>query len=48
MEKKKKNYVAPSMEVVEMEMQGSLLAGSSVQNDSIEDGNLNGFDDGWE
>lgn len=28
MEKKKKNYVIPSMEVVVMELQGSLLAGS--------------------
>ncbi len=40
----KKNYEAPAMEVVELKLQGSLLAGSSLNNESIEDGTLNGFD----
>ena len=43
MEKKKKNYITPSMEVVEMEIQGSLLAGSSVDG-NLEDANYNGED----
>lgn len=45
----KKEYVSPSMEVVKMEVQGSLLADSSnVQASSMEDGQLNGFDNEWE
>lgn len=44
----KRDYVAPSVEVVEMEIQTSLLAGSGEQRSTIEDGNLNGFDDEWE
>ena len=43
----KKNYEAPAMEVVELELQGSLLASSSVESTSFEDGELNGFDDDW-
>ncbi len=44
----KKSYVAPSVEVVEMGIQESLLAGSDVNSTSIEDGNLNNFDEDWE
>lgn len=44
---KRRNYEAPSMEVVELEMQGSLLAGSSVDGNSIEDANLKNFED-WD
>ena len=43
----RKDYVAPSVEVVEMQIQGSLLAGSNEQNGSIENAGLNGFED-WE
>ncbi len=45
--KQRKNYEAPAMELVELKVQGSLLAGSSMNGD-IESGNLNGFDDSWE
>lgn len=44
--KQRKNYVAPTMEVVELELQGSLLA-SSDYDATIENGNLEGFEDGW-
>lgn len=43
---KKKEYVAPKMEVVKMELQGCLLAGSQQQNaNSVELGTLEGFED---
>lgn len=42
----RKDYVAPSVEVVEMQIQGSLLAGSD-QNASIENAGLNNFEE-WE
>ncbi len=45
--KQRKNYEAPAMELVELKVQGSLLAGSSMKGD-IENGNLNGFEDSWE
>lgn len=44
----KKNYVAPSVEVVEMDVQESLLAGSGEQNGSIENGYTSGFDSEWD
>ena len=44
----KKNYEAPAMEVVELKLQGSLLAGSGTEtydsSDFGEDATLNGFD----
>lgn len=49
----KKYYVAPSVEVVEMKFQGSLLAGSGEQGEThekegdIEDGKLSNFFD-WD
>ena len=43
----RKIYETPATEVVELELQGSLLA-SSVQSTSIEDGDLNNFEDEWE
>ncbi len=46
--KQRKDYKTPATEVVELEMQGSLLAGSGEQNGSIEDGKLKGFDEDWE
>lgn len=46
--KQRKDYKTPATEVVELEMQGSLLAGSGEQNVSIEDGKLKGFDEDWE
>lgn len=46
--KQRKDYKTPATEVVELEMQGSLLAGSGEQNGSVEDGKLNGFDEDWE
>lgn len=46
---KKKEYLAPTMEVVEMQGKQSLLAGSnaSTSANSVEDGTLEGFDNGW-
>ncbi len=44
----KKNYVAPAMEVVELKLQGSLLAGSSANGTFDETGDLNDFDNSWE
>ncbi len=44
----KKNYEAPAMEVVELKLQGSLLAGSSVDGSFDETGDLNNFDSSWE
>ena len=49
----KKYYVAPSVEVLEMKFQGSLLAGSGEQGETheeegdIEDGKLSNFFD-WD
>ena len=43
----RKIYETPATEVVELELQGSLLASSSVESTSFEDGELNGFDDDW-
>ncbi len=45
--KHKKNYEAPAMEVVELKLQGSLLAGSSLEG-TMEDAGLNGFDEDWD
>ena len=45
--KHKKNYEAPAMEVVELKLQGSLLAGSGMEG-TMEDTGLDGFDDTWE
>ncbi len=44
----KKSYVTPSVEVVEMGIQESLLTSSDVNSTSIEDGKLNNFADDWE
>ncbi len=46
----KKNYEAPAMEVVELKLQGSLLAGSTLdcEDNGFEDATLNGFDSSWE
>lgn len=50
----KKHYVAPSVEVVEMKFQGSLLAGSGGQDEpheekgDIEDGELHNFNFDWD
>ena len=46
--KHKKNYEAPAMEVVELKLQGSLLAGSSLESTSFEDAELNNFDSNWD
>ncbi len=48
--KHKKNYEAPAMEVVELKLQGSLLAGSSLESTGSfdDDATLNDFDDTWE
>ena len=46
--KHKKNYEAPAMEVVELKLQGSLLAGSSLESTSFEDAELDGFDSSWD
>ncbi len=43
----RKNYEAPAMEVVELKLQGSLLAGSDLNGTSIEGGNISGFEDEW-
>ena len=48
MKKEKKCYVAPSVEVVCVELQGSLLETSGVPKGSVENGKLNGFDDDWD
>lgn len=46
---KKKEYVAPQLEVMEMEMQGCLLAGSRQQDtDATETGTLDNFDSDWQ
>ncbi len=44
---KKNNYESPFMEVVELKLQGCLLAGSSMNGTGTfdETGTLNGFDD---
>ena len=46
--KHKENYEAPAVEVVELKLQGSLLAGSGTEtydsSDFGEDTTLNGFD----
>ena len=44
----RKNYEAPAMEVVELKLQGSLLAGSSLESTSFEDAELNNFDSNWD
>ncbi len=45
----RKNYEAPAMELVELKLQGSLLAGSSLESTSFGDeATLNDFDDTWE
>ena len=46
----RKIYEAPATEVVELELQGSLLASSSVNSTGsfAEDGDLNNFEEGWE
>ena len=47
--KHKKNYEAPAMEVVELKLQGSLLAGSSLESTLFEDeATLDGFDSDWD
>ena len=47
--KHKKNYEAPAMEVVELKLQGSLLAGSSLESTSFDDeATLNDFDSSWD
>ena len=48
MTKEKKCYVAPSVEVVCVELQGSLLDVSGVPKGNVENGKLNGFDDDWD
>ena len=48
MKQQRKDYKTPATEVVELEMQGSLLAGSGENNATIEQGKLNGFDEDWE
>ncbi len=45
--KQRKNYEAPAMELVELKVQGSLLAGSGMNGNIEENGNLNGFDESW-
>ncbi len=45
---KRKIYEAPAMEVVEMRTRESLLTGSDLSSKSIEDGDLNDFESGWE
>ena len=47
---KKKTYVVPSVKVVNVEMQGSLLAASSEPRKSatVERGSRRGFEDDWE
>ena len=48
----RKNYEAPAMEVVELKLQGSLLAGSGTETyDNSEFGegaSLDSFDSNWE
>ncbi len=44
----KKDYVTPSVEVMEMGTRESLLAGSDLSSSSIEEGELNDFDTSWE
>ena len=44
----RKIYEAPATEVVELELQGNILASSSLESKSFEDGTLNDFDDNWE
>ena len=46
----RKNYEAPAMEVVELKLQGSLLAGSTLdcEEGGFEDATLNGFDSSWD
>ena len=39
----KKDYVTPSVEVVEMEIQGSLLAGSSTMEFESDFGDVNNY-----
>ncbi len=47
--KMKEHYEAPSMEVVELKLQGSLLAGSNEQNGSFDrDATLIWVEDDWE
>ena len=46
--KTRKIYEAPAMEVVELKLQGSLLAGSSLESTSFEDAELDGFDSDWD
>ena len=46
--KTRKIYEAPAMEVVELKLQGSLLAGSSLESTSFEDAELNNFDSNWD
>lgn len=51
----KKYYEAPSVEVVDLKLQGSLLAGSGGEDDdseetegtTIEDAQKNNFNDSW-
>ena len=40
----RKIYEAPATEVVELELQGNILASSSVNSTSLEDGGLDGFE----
>ncbi len=47
----KKNYEAPAMEVVELKLQGSLLAGSDMESTGSfddEGATLDGFDSSWD
>ena len=47
----RKNYEAPAMEVVELKLQGSLLAGSDMESTGSfddEGASLDSFDSNWE
>lgn len=46
--KDRKPYVSPSIEVVKVSVQASLLASSVEVTGSIENGNLKDFDENWE
>ncbi len=46
--KEKRSYETPVMEVVVLNVQGSLLAGSDRNATSVEQGTLDGFADDWD